>query len=253
MWDEGRNLRGFAKIMRDRTSQKQSDDALKDALAYAQGVVETVREPLLVLGGDLRVRTANRSFYQTFRVAAEETEGRLVYDLGDGQWDIPRLRTLLEEILPQDTSFDGFEVEHDFGAIGRKVMLLNARRITQEGDQTELILLAIEDITERRRAEEERREIETRFTSLVKNIKDHAIFTMDPDGRITSWNVEAERILGYSEAEILGQPSRSSSPPKTSETGCPGRNSARRGRWAGPRTSAGTCARAASGSGRWAS
>jgi PAS domain S-box-containing protein len=206
LWDEGPNLWGFAKIMRDRTSQKRSDDALKDALAYAQGVVETVREPLLVLGGDLRVKTANRSFYQTFRVSPGETEGRLIYHLGDRQWDIPRLRILLEEILPQNTSFDGFEVEHEFGAIGRKVMLLNARRFSQEGNQTELILLAIEDVTERRRAEEERREIETRFTSLVKNIKKHSIFTTDPDGRITSWNVEAERILGYSEAEILGQP-----------------------------------------------
>jgi len=81
-------------------------------------------------------------------------------------------------------------------------MLLNARRFYREGNHTELILLAIEDATERRRAEEKRREIETRFTSLVKNIKDHAILTMDLDGRITSWNEAAERILGYSEAEI---------------------------------------------------
>jgi two-component system, cell cycle sensor histidine kinase and response regulator CckA len=206
LWDEEHNLRGFAKIMRDRTSQKQNADALKDALAYTHGVVDTVREPLLVLGGDLRVKTANRSFYQTFRVSVQETENRLIYHLGDGQWNIPRLRTLLEEILPRDTSFDGFEVEHEFGALGRKVMLLNARRFYREGNHTELILLAIEDVTERKRAENERREIETRFTSLVKNIKDHAILTMDLDGRVTSWNEAAERILGYSEAEILGQP-----------------------------------------------
>jgi PAS domain S-box-containing protein len=82
-------------------------------------------------------------------------------------------------------------------------MLLNARRLRQEG--TELILLAIEDVTERRRAEEARREIETRFTSLVKNIKDHSIFTLDPEGRVTSWNVAAEHILGYTKAEVLGR------------------------------------------------
>ncbi|MCE9566340.1 MAG: PAS domain S-box protein [Planctomycetes bacterium] len=222
LWDEGRNLRGFAKIMRDRTSQKHSDDGLNDALAYAQGVVETVREPLLVLGGDLRVKSANRCFYQTFRVSAKETEGQLIYHLGDHQWDIPPLRKLLEEILPQNTSFDGFEVEHEFGAIGRKVMLLNARRFSQEGNRTELILLAIEDITERRRFEEERQISETRFTLLVKHIKLHSIFTMDLDGGITTWNLEAERILGYSEAEILGQPYSLIFTPEDLQAGMPG-------------------------------
>jgi len=206
LWDDGRNLRGFAQIMRDRTAEKRGEDALKDALAYSHGVVDTVREPMLVLGADLRVKTANRSFFQTFRVSLEETENRLIYDLGDGQWHIPRLRTLLEEILPRDRSFDGFEVEHEFGNIGRKVFLLNARRLLQEGSRTELILLAIENVTERRRAEEERREIESDFTSLVKNVKDYAIFAMGLDGCVTNWNVAAEHILGYSESEIIGQP-----------------------------------------------
>jgi two-component system, cell cycle sensor histidine kinase and response regulator CckA len=205
LWDEEKNLCGFAMIMRDRTSQKLSEAAAKDALDFAQGVVTTVREALLVLGDDLRVKTANRWFYKTFRTSAAETEGRLIYQLGNGQWDIPRLRTLLEEILPENASFDDFEVEHDFGAIGRKVMLLNARRLSKAGNQTELILLAVEDITGRRRAEEVRREIETRFTSLVKNSKDHAILTVNLDGIITSWNLEAEHMLGYSEAEILGR------------------------------------------------
>ena len=217
LWDEKHDLRGFAKIMRDRTTQKRSDDALK----YAERVVDTVREPLLVLDGDLRVKSANRSFYRAFQVSPSDIENRLIYHLADHLWDIPQLRTLLEEILPQHTSFDNFEVEHEFGALGRKVMMLNARRFQQEGNQTELILLAIEDITERRRAEKDRQEIETRFTSLVKNIKDHAIFTMDPDGRITSWNVEAERILGYSEAEILGEPFSLIFTPEDQQIGLP--------------------------------
>lgn len=198
---EDRSLRGFAKVMRDRTDVKRAEDAH----TYAQSIVETVREPLVVLDGGLRVRSANRSFYQNFGVSPQETEGRLLYDLGNRQWDIPRLRTLLEEVLPQNKAFNDFEVEHNFPAIGRKVMLLNARTLWGEVNHTELILLAIEDVTARRQAEEERREIETRFTSLVKNIKDHSIFTLDPEGRVTSWNVEAERILGYTEAEVLGQ------------------------------------------------
>jgi PAS domain S-box-containing protein len=171
----------------------------------ADAIVDTVREPMLVLSADLRVRRANRSFYRTFRVTPEETVDRLVYDLGNQQWDIPWLRKLLEEVLPQDSAFDDFEVEHDFPAIGRKYMLLNARRICGKDNQTEFILLAIEDTTERRLAEEARREIESRYTSLVQNIKDHSIFMMDPDGIITTWNVEAEKIIGYQEAEILGR------------------------------------------------
>ncbi len=171
----------------------------------AESLVDTVREPMLVLYADLRVRTANRSFYRTFKVTPEETVGRLVYDLGNQQWDIPWLRKLLEEVLPRDAAFDDFEVEHDFPTIGRKFMLLNARRICGKNNQTEFILLAIEDTTERRQAEEARRQIESRYTSLVKNIKDHAIFMMDLEGNITTWNAEAERIIGYTEAEVLGR------------------------------------------------
>ena len=121
---------------------------------YAESIVETVREGLLVLDADLRVILANRSFYETFKVKPGETEGQLLYDLGDRQWDIPKLRELLEEILPTDTTFDKFEVEHKFKIIGRRVMSLNARRIYREIDETHLILLAIEDVTERKRAEQ---------------------------------------------------------------------------------------------------
>src|SRR4051794_24170714 len=93
--------------------------------SFAQNIVDTVREPLLVLDTTLRVRSANRAFYDTFRVSREATERRLIYELGNGQWDIPALRTLLEEIIPQKTVFNDFELEHVFPAIGRRVMLLN--------------------------------------------------------------------------------------------------------------------------------
>src|SRR5947209_18132817 len=118
---------------------------------YAQDVVDTVREPLLILDSSLRVHSANRAFYQTFHVAPDETENRLIYELGNGQWDIPALRTLLEDIVPASAVFNDVELEHDFPTIGRRVMLLNARKL-REGSHAELLVLAMEDVTERRRA-----------------------------------------------------------------------------------------------------
>src|SRR3989440_11883701 len=102
---------------------------IDDIQDYALNIVDTVREPLLILDAALRVRSANRAFYQTFQVSPEEMEARLIYELGNGQWDIPALRTLLEDIIPQRSVFNDFELEHDFPTIGRKVMLLNAREL----------------------------------------------------------------------------------------------------------------------------
>ena len=119
-----------------------------------EGIVETIREPLLVLDRDLRVVTASRSFYEFFKVKPEETLGQFIYDLGDKQWDISKLRELLETILPQQIAFDNYEVEHDFVTIGRRTLLLNARQIEREVGKEKIILLAIEDITERKKYEE---------------------------------------------------------------------------------------------------
>jgi PAS domain S-box-containing protein len=171
----------------------------------ADEIVDTLREPVLILSADLVVLRANLSFYRSFQTVEGETEGRLLYELGNRQWDIPALRKLLEDILPQQSTFDDYEVSHEFESIGRRVLLLNARRVKCDLDNIDLILLAIEDVTEHRRLEDERRELETRFSSLVKNIRDHSIFTLDPHGRITSWNREAEQILGYTETEAIGQ------------------------------------------------
>src|SRR3982750_1009158 len=127
---------------------------VEDIQDYALNIVDTVREPLLILDATLRVRFANRAFYQTFHVSSEETENRLIYELGNGQWDIPALRTLLEDVVPKSSVFNDFELEHTFPAIGRRVMLLNARKL-QAGHHGELLVLAMEDVTERRRSEEE--------------------------------------------------------------------------------------------------
>jgi signal transduction histidine kinase/CheY-like chemotaxis protein len=123
-------------------------------LNFSQDLFDTVREPLLILDGALRVHSANRAFYDTFHVSVEDTENRLIYELGNGQWDISDLRTLLEDIVPASSVFNDFELEHNFPIIGRRVMLLNARKLRQ-GSHAELLVLAMEDVTDRRRAEGE--------------------------------------------------------------------------------------------------
>ena len=125
------------------------------ALGYANGIVETVRDPLLILDAGLRVERANRTFYDFFRVAPAETVGRLLYDVGKGQWDIPALRQALEEVLRKDARFEDFEIEHDFPRIGPRNLVLNARKLRHDSGQ-ESILLAIEDKTEIKKAEEAR-------------------------------------------------------------------------------------------------
>ncbi len=139
---------------------------IQDALEYTESIINTVHDPLIILYEDLKVALASRSFYQTFGVKPGETEGRFVYDLGNRQWDIPKLRQLLEEILPKTTSFDNFEIGHDFPHIGKRIMLLNACRIYMEANRTKLIIITIRDITERKKIEElheKVRELEVRL------------------------------------------------------------------------------------------
>ncbi|MCY7315583.1 MAG: PAS domain S-box protein [Rubrivivax sp.] len=168
---------------------------------YAQNIVDTVREPLLILDETLRVRSANRAFYQTFHVSSEETEGRLIYELGNGQWDIPDLRTLLEDIVPRSSVFQDFELEHTFPVIGRRVMLLNARKL-QAGQHGELLVLAMEDVTPRKRAEEALLKAGALQNAIFNSANFSSIAT-DANGVIQIFNVGAERMLGYTAAEAM--------------------------------------------------
>jgi chemotaxis protein methyltransferase CheR len=124
-----------------------------------EAIVDTVREPLIVLDDALRVLVASRSYYRAFDATRQETEGRPLYELGDGQWNIPALRKLLEDIIPHHTTIEEFEIEKDFNKIGHRTMLLNARKVFYEGNNSTSLLVAIEDVTERRTLEREKDEL----------------------------------------------------------------------------------------------
>ena len=185
--------------------RKRAEETFERVQKYTESIVETIREPLIVLTPDLRVITANHSFYGTFQVTPEETEGRFVYSLGDHAWDIPSLRELLEEIIPQNAYFNDFEVDHEFPVIGRRTMLLNARRIYREGQGTDRILLALEDITDHKRSEEALKISETRYRRLFESAQDGILILDAETGQISDVNPFLGEMLGYSHEEFLGK------------------------------------------------
>jgi PAS domain S-box-containing protein len=176
---------------------------VEDIESYAQDIVDTVREPLLMLDTTLRVRSANRAFYQTFKVSPEETEHQLIYELGNGQWDIPDLRTLLEDVVPKSSVFNDFELEHTFPVIGRRVMLLNARKL-RAGSHAELLVLAMEDVTARKQAEEALLKAGA-LQSAIFNSANFSSIATDANGVIQIFNVGAERMLGYTGADVMNK------------------------------------------------
>ena len=176
-------------------------DVMTRANASTESIVATVREPLLVLDQNLRVQTASRAFYESFQVTPEDTANRLLYELGNRQWDIPDLRRLLEEILPRDNQVTDFEMEHKFEQIGRKTMRLNARRLLQMDGCTPLILLAIEDVTERKRAEDVLRESDQRLRFVMDSMP-QKIFTAQPDGNVEYFNPQWTEFTGLSFEQI---------------------------------------------------
>ena len=177
----------------------------QESREFAESIINTVREPLICLDQDLRVVSASRSFYEFFKVKPEETVDQLIYDLGNKQWDIPKLRELLETILPKRATFDDYEVEHDFTSIGRRTMLLNARQMVRGLGKELIILLAIEDITEHKRLENELAESEERFRRLFETANDGILLLEKCGLKIRHANPAITAMLGYSNNECIGQ------------------------------------------------
>ena len=222
-------IEGVVVTFFDVTDRKRAEQANYEARLYAEGIIETVREPLLVIDGKTRVRSANPAFYKTFQMTPDETENRLLCDLGNRQWDIPPLRTLLEELLSNRDDLSGYQVEHEFEHIGRRTMLMNAHTIRRVGGRADEILLAFEDVTERNRSDEDvlrqNAELEERVrqrTAEFKSASDElrrerdrvrhyldvmgaTMAALDSQGNVTLINRSGCELLGLSEQEILGK------------------------------------------------
>jgi two-component system CheB/CheR fusion protein len=161
---------GVVLTFLDINELKLAAETIDAARRYAEAIVETLRQPLLVLDAGLSVHSANRAFYQTFRLTPAETERRRIYDLQGGQWDSPELRTLLEDLLPERDQLNDFAIEHSFGAAGRRILLFNARRLAPAEGGAPLLLLAIEDVTDRHDAQERQAVLISELNHRVKNM-----------------------------------------------------------------------------------
>ncbi len=203
--NEAGDVAGVVLVFRDCTERKRHERAAQEALDYSEEIVATLREPFLVLNEGLRVVRANASFYRAFHASRDDTVGRFIYELGNGQWDIPDLRMSLEEAIPQEIVVHDFEVEHDFPTIGRRSMLLNARRLPANGGHANLVLLAIEDITERRMSEAALKDSELRFRRLFQTAKDGILILETVLGTIIDANPFMCGLLGYELHDFLGK------------------------------------------------
>ena len=190
---------GAVVTFTDIDTLRRSLNEAQDAREYAQSILDTLWEPLIVLDSEMRVQRATAGFYRAFQVEKEETEGRSFFELGSGQWESRRLRTLLEEVLPKNTSFEDFEIEHSFPKIGFRSMRLNARRIRSKSDGVEAILIAIDDVTDRREA------AEVRYRRLFETAKD-GILELDGDsGDILDVNPYFTQLANCTRTELIGK------------------------------------------------
>jgi two-component system, chemotaxis family, CheB/CheR fusion protein len=192
---------GVVLALQDIDAVKNANERLRESTEFFRGVMNSVVQPLLVLDSQLRVIVANEQFLSTFKASPEETINRFLYSLGSGQWNIPRLRTLLEEVLPNRQTVRNFAVEHDFEGLGARTMLLSAQTLSAVAGAEPMILLGIEDITGRKQAELAK----ARLAAIVE-CSDDAIVGKNLEGIIETWNAGAERLFGYTQEEAIGHP-----------------------------------------------
>jgi two-component sensor histidine kinase len=179
-----------------------SDFTISDVSAH--DIVETVRGALLVLDDGLTVVSANRAFFSMFATISEETVGRRLYDLGDGQWNIPALRRLLEEIIPRENIVEAYEIEHDFAGVGSRTMLLNARKVYRPGNDVEFLLLAIDDVTELRRKEREAARLQHVAQTIVDTVRDPLVI-LDEDMRIVDASRNFLAMFAHGAENVVGR------------------------------------------------
>jgi PAS domain S-box-containing protein len=196
---------GAVLVLVETTDLKRAELQAKAARDYAEAIVRTARDPMIVLRQDLRVDTANQAFYKTFKTTPDQAEGASIYELGNRQWNIPQLRMFLEEILPRNSFFNDFEVTHDFPQLGRRTMLLNGRTLDQQPGTPALILLTIEDVTERQRADERVRISEIRYRRLFEAARDGVLILDSISRKIIDVNPFVIDLLGYTREELLGK------------------------------------------------
>ena len=183
----------------------ENDLIIQDRLEYAESIITTVRQPLIVLDWELKVVSANKSFYDTFKLKPDETIGRFLYGLGARQWDIPDLRKLLNEILPQHKVISNFQVEHNFFGIGKRVVFFNAEWIPRESVRPQLILLAIEDITERKAMEASLRDSQFKVRAVFDQTFQF-IGLMNTKGNLIEVNRAALDFSGIEVSVVLNKP-----------------------------------------------
>ncbi len=198
------NLLRLESIFRDISERKKADLVVFEAREYAQNILATMRESLLVLDDNLRVISANDSFYKTFGVTSKEIEGKCIFDLGNSQWDIPKLHELLEKIIPEKSFFADFEVEHVFPKIGPKVMLLNARQIHQRLKGVNLILVAFEDISERKKADLVVFEAREYAQNILATMRE-SLLVLDDNLKVISANDSFYKTFGVTSKETEGK------------------------------------------------
>ena len=194
----------LAHVMKQNAERKKAELVVFEAREYAQNILATMRESLLVLDDNLNVISANDSFYKTFEATSKETEGKRIFDLGDCQWDIPKLHELLEKIIPTQSFFANFEVEHDFPKIGHRTMMLNAKQIRQRVKGANLILVAFEDITEHKEYEMESLREKKEYLDNLLNYANAPIIVWDNEKRITLFNNAFEAFTGLKKEQALG-------------------------------------------------
>jgi two-component system, chemotaxis family, CheB/CheR fusion protein len=205
---------GAVLVLVDIDDLKRSELALAAAREYAESIIGTIRDPLVVLDPDLRVESVNRAFYRTFGVTPADTIGKFIYELGNRQWDIPEFRALLEEILPESHTIEDFLLEWDFEPRGRRTMLLNARRMHSPGGIPSRIVVAIDDITERKQTEEKLRGSEQRFARFMEHLPGLA-WIKDAHGRYVYANDAAEKAFRRPRTQLYGKSDRDLFPQET--------------------------------------